>query len=56
MLTKSWKTTLAGFLTALGVTLSQNEDATLKLIGQVLSVVGPLILGWAAKDFNKTGV
>ena len=53
---KNWMTTLAGIITAVGVALLQNEDATLKLIGQVLSVVGPLILGWAAKDFNKTGV
>ena len=52
---KSWKTTLAGLLTAAGVALIQNEDAILKSIGQILAVVGPLLLGWAAKDSNVTG-
>lgn len=52
---KNWKTTLAGALTALGLTLSANSDNTLHLIGQVATAVGALLLGLSAKDNNVTG-
>ncbi len=52
---KNWKTTLSGFITALGVTLSQSDDAILRTIGIVLNVAGPLILGISSKDNNVTG-
>ena len=52
---KNWITTVGGILTAVGASLITQEDPTLRLIGQVLSVLGPLVLGWAAKQYNVTG-
>lgn len=52
---KNWKTTLFGALTACGVGLSQTDDPTLKTIGQILSVVSPILLGLFAKDKDVTG-
>lgn len=52
---KSWKTTLFGALTAAGGGLTQADDPTLKMIGQVLMVLGPILLGICAKDHNVTG-
>lgn len=52
---KNWMTTFAGMATALGAALSQQEDATLKAIGQILVIIGPLLLGIMAKDNNVTG-
>ena len=53
---RSWKTTLAGLITAIGAALVQSDDPTLKLIGQVLIVLGPVIFGVVAKDSGVTGV
>jgi hypothetical protein len=52
---KSWKTTLAGIVTAIGAGLSQTDDPTLKIIGQILMVLGPIIFGVVAKDSNVHG-
>jgi len=52
---KNWKTTLFGGLTACGFGLSQSEEPILKTIGQILTVIGPVLLGIFAKDSNVTG-
>jgi hypothetical protein len=52
---KSWKTTLFGGITAAGMGLAQCEDPILKTIGQILVVIGPVLLGIFAKDGNVTG-
>jgi hypothetical protein len=52
---KSWKTTLGGAITAIGAAFSQSDDATLKAIGQVLIVLGPVLIGIFAKDSNVHG-
>jgi hypothetical protein len=52
---KSWITTLGGLITAAGASLIMSEDHTLRLIGQIFSVLGPLVLGFAAKQVNVTG-
>jgi hypothetical protein len=52
---KNWKTTLFGGLTAAGMGLSQTEDPILKVVGQILTVLGPVLLGIFAKDSNVTG-
>lgn len=52
---KSWKTTLFGAITACGMGLSQTDDAILKTIGQILAIVGPVLMGIFAKDAQVTG-
>ena len=52
---KSWKTTLFGALTACGAGLSQSNDPTLKMISQILMIVGPVLFGVFAKDKDVTG-
>lgn len=52
---KNWKTTVGGLLLAIGTPLSQSSDETLKYIGTIMTALGALILGLAAKDFNVTG-
>lgn len=50
---KSWRTTLAGAIAALGTYLSTVDDpAWLQIVGQVMLAVGMLILGGSARD-NK---
>lgn len=51
---KNWKTTLFGAITAAGVGMATAEDGTVRFIGQILATVGPLLLGWFAKDGNVT--
>lgn len=51
----SWKTSLGGIILALGGVFTQQTDHTIQLIGGVLSAVGALLLGLAAKDHNVTG-
>lgn len=50
---KSWKTTLAGAISALGVYFT-GLDGSWHTIGQVLAVMGPVLLGLFARDNNKT--
>jgi hypothetical protein len=53
---KNWETSIGGILLAIGAICTQVKDnPTLVLIGGVLSAVGALILGLAAKDHNVTG-
>lgn len=52
---KNWKTTLFGAVTACGLGLSQADDPALKMIGQILTVVGPILFGIFAKDKDVTG-
>lgn len=51
---KNWKTTVFGCLTAAGAGMAQ-MPGTPGQIGQVVSIVGPLLLGIFAKDGNVTG-
>jgi hypothetical protein len=50
----SWKTTLGGALSAAGAALVGSEDETVRLIGQLLTIIGPIILGLAARDNGVT--
>lgn len=52
---KSWKTTLAGILTAVGTAFSSSGNPTLVQIGAFLTPIGALLLGMSAKDSNVTG-
>jgi hypothetical protein len=52
---KNWKSTLFGGITAAGIGLAQHGEGTLSAIGQVMAVVGPILLGLFAKDANVTG-
>jgi hypothetical protein len=51
---KSWKTTLAGALMALGAYF-QTLDGVYTIIGQVLVIGAPILMGLFAKDSNVTG-
>jgi len=52
---KSWQTTVAGLISAIGLYLSnQKEPAWLGIVGQFLSVVGTAWLGMAARDHKVT--
>ena len=52
---KNWKTTLFGAVTACGLGLIQSQDPILHVVGQVLSVIGPILMGLFSKDSNVTG-
>ena len=52
---KNWKTSVAGILAAIGLALSANSNPTIKLIGEVVSIVGTVLFALAAKDGNVTG-
>lgn len=52
---KNWKTTLFGAITAAGIGLTQTDDPILKTIGQIIAILGPVLLGLFAKDSNVTG-
>lgn len=52
---KNWKTTTFGALTAAGLGLSQMDDPVMKAAGQVMAILGPVLLGVFAKDSNVTG-
>lgn len=49
-MTKSWKTTLGGVLAAVGGYLTNSTTGWLNVVGQVVSGIGLLLLGGAAKD------
>lgn len=51
---KSWKTTLAGVIGAIGTFLLTQQDHTLQVIGQVLAGVGTFLLGLFARDNKVT--
>ena len=52
---KNWKTTVFGGITAAGMGLASSDDPILKTIGQILAIIGPVLLGIFAKDNNVTG-
>ena len=52
---KSWKTSLSGLLTAIGAALAQSDDHTVRIIGQILLIIGPLLMGLSAKDHDVHG-
>ena len=52
---KNWKSTLFGAVTAAGIGMAQSGDGFIQTIGQVLAVIGPILLGLFAKDANVTG-
>ena len=47
---KNWKTTLGGIVAAVGSYLVNSQTGVLNIIGQVLAVVGTLLLGHSAAD------
>lgn len=51
---KNWKTTLFGALTALGTFLA-TQDGIIATIGQGLGVLGPVLMGFFAKDVTGSG-
>lgn len=51
---KSWKTTTAGAVGALAVFLSNQDNATAKLIGHILQGVSVVLMGLFARDNNVT--
>lgn len=51
---KSWKTTLGGLFSAAGAGMA-GQQGWMGAAGQILSVIGPILLGLAAKDVNVTG-
>ena len=52
---KNFKTTIGGIITALGAACTQSNDKTVQIIGLILAILGPLLLGAVAKDANVTG-
>lgn len=52
---RNWKTTLGGCLAAIGVYF-QNQAGWQSIVGQVLSAIGLLLVGGAAKDHDVKGV
>lgn len=52
---KSWKTSMAAVIAAIGTAFSTSGNPTLVQIGSVLTPVGTLLLGLFAKDSNVTG-
>jgi hypothetical protein len=51
----NWMPTAAAILAAVGLGLSSMDDPTVKLIGQIMSVVGTALLGLVAKQYNVHG-
>lgn len=47
---KNYLTTIFGGITALGLFLSHNANATIATIGHTASIIGSLLLGGGAKD------
>ena len=54
-MTKSWKTSIGGILLAAGGFMAtQMEGQVVKLIGGVVSAIGALLMGLAARDNDKS--
>lgn len=51
---KSWKTTLAGAIAAVGAYLVANETGAAHTVGQVMVGLGPFLVGLFARDNNVT--
>lgn len=52
---RSWKTTVGGFLAAIGSGMQLSGKPTLSTIGVIIGGLGTFLLGLAAKDSNVTG-
>ncbi len=52
---KSWKTTVGGFLLAIGTPLQTSDDTLIRTVGSILASFGALMLGLSAKDSDVTG-
>jgi hypothetical protein len=50
----SWKTTLGGLLTAAGGALAHAGNPYLTAFGEILLIVGPIVLGASARDNSVT--
>ena len=50
---KNWKTTLGGVIAAVGTYLTNSQVGMLNVVGQVLNIIGVLLLGGAAADFKS---
>ena len=53
---KNWLTSIGGVMIAVGMLLARTDDPLVKSTGVALEAVGAVMLGFAAKDFNTTGV
>ena len=54
-MTKSWTTSIGGILLAAGGFMAtQMEGQVVKLIGGVVSAIGALLMGLAARDNDKS--
>jgi hypothetical protein len=47
---KDWKTTLSGVLAAIGGYLTQSQTGLLQIVGQVMTGIGLLLLGYHSSD------
>lgn len=47
---KNYKTTLSGIFGAVGVILSNSEDVKLKIVGNIITAVAVLVLGYHSTD------
>ena len=47
---KDWKTTLSGVLAAVGGYLTESQTGWLHIVGQVVTAIGLLLLGYHATD------
>ena len=45
-----------GALISAGAGLTQSDDPVLQVIGKAITILGPLLLGFVAKDAGVTGV
>ena len=52
---KNYKTTIGGFLAAIGTALQASSNVTVKTIGIICGSIGLVLLGSTAKDSNVTG-
>jgi len=52
--TSSWKTTLGGVFTSIGLPLVNSDEDWVRTLGQILVFVGPLLMGVGARDSDKT--
>jgi|GEM_PF-5959640 hypothetical protein len=50
---KNWRTTLGGFLSAVGLSLSASANTTQHLVGIGLAALGTLIMGVKGADANN---
>jgi hypothetical protein len=52
---KNFKTTILGTLISVGGGLALVDDPIISMIGKIIALIGPALLGLVAKDSNVTG-